>query len=156
MLHAKGFTLIEILIFTAIISVFFVVAAAVSAFSLRIMQTNENKVYATHYAEEATEWLLNEKETTDWLTFSGHLTTSNNYCLNALDLDWLSSTTCPTSTGDSNSYALGAEYKKQFNRDVVLTDLGAGSISASVTVSWKDTGGNILSVPIQTIYAQTQ
>ena len=147
--YRGAFTLIEILIFTAIISVFFVVAAAVSAFSLSVMRTNENRVYATHYAEEANEWLSNEKDTTDWITFSAR---AGAYCMNLLN--WDTNSSCPES--GAGAYTLGSEYSRQFNRNIVLTELGAGGISASITVSWKDIGGNTLSVPIKTIYTQTE
>jgi len=146
-----GFTLIEILIFTAIVSVFFVVAAAVTAYSLNIMRTNENRLYATHYADEASEWLRNERDTTDWSAFSG--SSPGNYCMNSDILGWVAGP-CPTTGG--TSYALGSTYKRQFNRDVVLTSLEGGSISSSVTVSWKDVNGNTLYVPINTIFAQTE
>lgn len=148
--YRKAFTLIEILIFTAIVSVFFVVAAAITAVSLNIMRTNENKIYATHYAEEASEWILNEKDTTEWLTFSGHVTTSTTWCFNSNTFTWVGT------TGTCGSYALGTEYGRAFKRDVVLAILGDGSVSSTVTVSWADTGGTVRSVPIKTIYAQTE
>lgn len=149
----RGFTLIEILIFTAIVSVFFVVAAAVSAFSLGVMRNNENRVYATHYAEEAIEWLRNEKETTGWSTFSAR---TGTWCLNdtLTNLASAQNSTCPV-TG-STAYLLGSvDYGKHFNREAVLTSV-AGNISANVTVSWKDVGGTTLSVPVNTIFAQTE
>lgn len=148
-LQESGFTLIEILIFTAIVSVFFVVAVYVSAFSLSIMRTNENKLYATHYAEEASEWLLNQKDSSDWLIFSSN---AGSWCMNSLG--WTSGGACATS-GDG-AYTLGSEYGREFNRDVVLSSLGDGTIASSITVSWKDIGGNLLYVPIKTIYAQTE
>lgn len=145
--YREAFTLIEILIFTAIVSVFFVVSAAVSALSLNIMRTNENKIYATHYAEEAAEWILNEKDTTDWLTFIGRVGT---YCMNNVaTIDWSTATSC------GSSYTLGT-VTRPFNREVVLTAPGDGTISSIVTVTWKDASGNVLSVPIKSVYAQTE
>lgn len=149
----RGFTLIEILIFTAIVSVFFVVAAAVSAFSLGVMRNNENRVYATHYAEEAIEWLRNDKETTGWSTFS---TRTGTWCLNSTltNLASAQNSACPVS--GASAYLLGSvDYGRHFNREAVLTSV-AGNISANVTVSWKDVGGNTLSVPVNTIFAQTE
>ncbi len=155
-LQARAFTLIEILIFTAIVSVFFVVAAAVTAVSLNIMRTNENKIYATHYAEEGSEWLLNEKDTTEWLTFSGRVTTSTTWCMNMSTMVWTTTGTCPTSGTNPVPYALGTEYGRAFNRDVTLAVLGDGSISSTVTVSWVDIGGTVRSVPVKTIFSQTE
>lgn len=151
--YENAFTLIEILIFTAIVSVFFVVAAAVSAFSLGIMRTNENKIYATHYAEETIEWLRNEKETAGWTNFS---TRVGNWCLNSTltTLATSTNTACPVS--GVTAYQLGsAEYDRNFNRNVVLSNVG-GNIAAAVTVSWVDRGGSVLSVPVNTIFAQTE
>lgn len=145
--EVRGFTLIEILIFTAIVSVFFVVAAAVSAFSLAIMKNNENKVYATHYAEEAIEWLRNEKETTGWITFSSrsNVTPGTSWCLNTLG--W-------TSGNCSGAYSLGTG-GKTFLRYVTLIN-SSGNISANVVVAWIDSGGSVHSVPVNTIFAQTE
>lgn len=152
-LRVRGFTLIEILIFTAIVSVFFVVAAAVSAFSLQVMRTNENKIYATHYAEEAIEWLRNEKETTGWTTFS---TRTGTWCLNSTLTNLASSTNTVCPVSGATAYQLGStDFNRHFNRDAVLTSV-AGNISANIIVSWKDVGGNTLSVPVNTIFAQIE
>lgn len=150
----NGFTLVEILVFTAIVSVFFVVAAAVSAFSLNIMRTNENRLYATHYAEEAIEWVGNQKETLDWTAFCGYAADSPGVtrCLNTLA--WAGVGACL-----ETDYSLGATYSKHFNRNLLLTKSAvdcSGNIAATVTVSWKDIGGNIRSVPVTTIYSQLE
>lgn len=155
--YRDGFTLIEILIFTAIVSVFFVVAAAVSVYSLNIMRTNENRIYATHYADEVDEWLRNEKETTDWTVFSARSAAApgSNYCMNNNSLGWATNSACL-----STDYSLGSEYKRQFNRDIVLangTDASSNPIiNSKVTVSWKGANGNIFSVPIITVFTQTE
>jgi len=60
--NKKSFTLIEVLIFVTILSLFFVVAAAVTIASLRNLKIQEHKILATRYAEELLEWLRGEKE----------------------------------------------------------------------------------------------
>lgn len=60
--HIKGFSLIEILIFVTVTSIFFVTAIAIATASLRNMKINEHKILATKYEEELYEWLTSEKE----------------------------------------------------------------------------------------------
>ena len=65
-----AFTLLEVLIFSGIISTFFVSAAAITTFLLRSMKANEHRIIATRYAEELLEWVRAEKEK-DWSNTSG-------------------------------------------------------------------------------------
>ena len=58
----KAFSLVEVLIFVVIFSLFFVVAASVVISSLRVTTTNQNKIKATHFNDELSEWLRSEKE----------------------------------------------------------------------------------------------
>lgn len=58
----KGFSLVEVLIFVTIFSLFFIIAATVITTTLRITKENQNKIKATHLAEELKEWLTSEKE----------------------------------------------------------------------------------------------
>jgi prepilin-type N-terminal cleavage/methylation domain len=59
--HKKSFTLIEVLIFVTILSLFFVAAAAVTIVSLRNLKVQEHKILATRYAEELLELAKREK-----------------------------------------------------------------------------------------------
>ena len=74
----KSFTLIEVLIFVTILSLFFVVASAVTITSLQNLKVQEHKILATRYAEELLEWLRGEKEV-DWNKFINY---RGNYCFN--------------------------------------------------------------------------
>lgn len=60
--NKSGFSLVEVLVFVTIFSLFFVIAATVVTTTLRITKENQNKIRATHYAEELKEWLTSEKE----------------------------------------------------------------------------------------------
>lgn len=146
----RGFTLIETLVFTAIISIFFVVAAAVAAFSLNMMRTNETRLYATHYAEESIEWVRSQKETLDWTEFTGYSSAApgTTRCLNTLA--WSGVGACAES-----DYSLGTNYSKHFNRNLLLTN-SSGSIAATVTVTWKDVGGTSKSVSASTSFVQLE
>lgn len=142
-----GFTLIEILVFTAIVSVFYVVAAAVSAFSLGVMKTNESKIYAAHYADENIEWLRNEKEA-DWTTFMTRA--DKTYCFNTSSITaWPAAGPCAT-TG-TGSYALNSK----FNRTIVLQTTGS-NVEVTATVNWLDISNKLQSVSVKTIFSQIE
>lgn len=78
-----GFSIIEILVFVAIISFLFIALTATVTSALRRMGTAEHRVYATHYAEELQEWLRAEKES-DWNTFVARDISGSGtlYCFN--------------------------------------------------------------------------
>ena len=58
----KSFSLIEILVVTSILSIFFVVTVSVLVVVLRNMKINEHKIYATHYVGQLEDWLRTQKE----------------------------------------------------------------------------------------------
>ena len=64
-INEKAFSLIEVLVFVTIFGLFFVLAASVVTTTLRITRQNQNKIKATHYAEELREWIDSEREF-DW------------------------------------------------------------------------------------------
>lgn len=131
----EGFSLIEVLVFISIFSVFFVVAIAAITVTLRNMKKNEHKVLATRYAEELQEWLKTEKEI-DWYSFS---TTYPNqtYCFN------LSITAWPTAGSCSGFNGIVGVDPSIFKRELVLTVPGSNPVSqvnATITVSWQEIG----------------
>src|SRR3989344_1556770 len=63
--NLQSFSLIEIMIFIVILSIFFIMAASVVTITLRNMKYNENKIRATHYSNQLEEWLRSQKEL-DW------------------------------------------------------------------------------------------
>lgn len=88
----KGFSLVEILIFIAILSVVLVASVSVTTFFFKTTSVNQHKILASHYADEALEWIKSEKET-DWNIFinRGSLNGST-YCL--VTLNWSTPGTC--------------------------------------------------------------
>ncbi|MFA5770473.1 MAG: type II secretion system protein [Patescibacteria group bacterium] len=135
--HA-GFSLVEVLVFTTILGLFFVAALTITTFNLKNMKIQEHKILATRYAEEAIEWLKEEKEN-DWSDFITH--TGTNYCLNSLA--WTS--------GVCGTYSLGTP--GFFKRDLLITNSGSpvDKVETTMTVSWEDMG-TVLSVPIKTVF----
>lgn len=124
-----GFSLIEVLIFVTILSLFFIVAITITTFNLRNLKLQEHKILATRYAEEGVEWIKQEKED-DWQVFASHGATSLNYCLNSLD--WSTLTDC------GSSYTLGPPFI--FKRSLIITNSGSPINKATIelTVSWLD------------------
>lgn len=141
MTKKKAFSLIEVLVFTSVLGLFFVAAVSVATFNLKNMKIQEHKILAVRYAEEGIEWAKQEKED-NWSIFitrgSGAGTT---YCLNN-SLSWNNSSAC----GD---YGLSTIYK----RELLIKNSGSpvNQVETTMTVSWQDMG-TVLSVPIKTVF----
>lgn len=136
MVFKKGFSLVEVLVFVTILSLFFVTALTVTTFNLRNLKIQEHKILATRYAEEGMEWVKQEKED-DWQNFTIHDdSTGTTYCINVLNWNTSNSSTLY----DCNSYTLGNPVGI-FNRSMVITN-SAGppvdQVSVVMTVSWMD------------------
>ena len=134
MKNKKGFSLVEVLVFITILSLFFIVAVTITTFNIRNMKIQEHKILATRYGEEAVEWIKQEKED-DWQLFKtyGNPTGSAiNYCLNSLD--WNTKTDC------GNNYTLGLP--NIFKRVLIITNSGnpVDSASVNLTTSWLENG----------------
>jgi len=137
----KSFSLVEVLVFTAVLGLFFVAAISITTFNLKNMKIQEHKILATRYAQEGIEWVKQEKED-DWSIFITRGSDGGTtYCLNT-SLSWDSSSPC-------GSYDLSTIYK----RELVITNSGSpvNQVEVSVTVYWQDMGTD-LSVPIKTVF----
>lgn len=132
----KGFSLIEVLVFVTVLGIFFVAAISITTFNLRNMKIQEHRIIATRYAEEAIEWLKQEKED-GWIEFIARGSLGGTtYCLNNSSLSW-------GSPGSCAGYGLGTIYK----RELLIKDSG----ETIMTVSWQDMGA-VLSVKIPTVF----
>jgi type II secretory pathway pseudopilin PulG len=123
-----GFTLVEVLVFVTILSLFFISAVTITTFSLRSLKIQEHKIIATRYAEEASEWLRQEKED-DWQIFASH---NGDYCLNTNPISWTSNS--------CSGYDLGTP--GFFKRDLTISGSGnpVDKITTVLTVSWLENG----------------
>lgn len=119
----KSFSLVEVLVFITILSLFFITAVTITTFNLRNLKVQEHKILATRYAEEGMEWVKQEKED-DWQVFTTH--SSTNYCLNTLS--W--------TEGQCADYVLGTP--GIFKRDLQLANSGTpvDTVTANLTLSW--------------------
>lgn len=156
-----GFTLVEVLIFVTILSLFFTVAASVLTVSLRASKLNEHKIFAKHYADELYEWLSSEKEqnwggyTTDaylsTFTYRASLSTGE-YCFSSSPItDWSS----PITTLDDCPYSL----RGLFRRYVILTPVTTSgtntyidNVKVEIKVEWSELG-KTYSVPLKSTFS---
>lgn len=158
-----GFSLIEVLVFVAILSLFFVLAVAIVTTSIRTMQSSTHKLLATRYAQELIHWLQTEKEL-NWNDFATSRASSAGitYCFNQpLATTW---SVTPFDAGPCTTDYTSYYYKgivdidpQIYNREVSLKSyanpVGAppSRVDVSVIVSWQELGVG-LSVPIQTSF----
>ena len=143
--HRKsGFSLIEVLIFITVMSLFFVSAAAVVSVVVKNMKVNEHKILGTRFAQEAVEWVRSEKEI-DWNAFSERAPSTGSpseYCLNSLA--W-------------NSMPCDYSLKTLYQRTVTLKSIESVGgykyqVDVSVLVKWNEPG-RTYSVPVNTTFS---
>ncbi len=142
MFNKKSFSLIEVLVFTAVLGLFFVAAISVATFNFKNMKIQEHKILATRYAEEAVEWVKQEKED-DWTEFITHGTLSGRpYCFNSINWDSPSPPAC-------DDYGLNNIYKRELL--IKNSHNPVDQVDVTITVSWQDMGTN-LSVQIKSVF----
>lgn len=139
----RGFSLIEVLVFVTILSVFIIIAISVSVNSLRNIQINQHKILATKYSQELVDWLRGQKEE-DFLTFAADRS-DKTWCFKTVPV-----TGWPALSGVCQA---GDLINSIFKREVALVSNAspATSINVTVTVSWSELG-NTYSVPVGTIF----
>lgn len=128
MLTKKSFSLIEVLVFTTILTLFFIAAVSVSTFFLKNLKNEQYKIIATHLLEEANEWLKQEKEK-DWIEFLSHTNQQGIiYCLK--NLDW-------NNQGNCQNYNLGTP--NIFKREMSIKIINNSVVEAEIFVYWLET-----------------
>ena len=140
MKHAKGFSLIEVLIFVTILSLFFVAAISVVSVSLRNMKNNEHRILATRYAEELMEWLRGQKEE-DWSVLVSN-TGTYNFCTSPIT-EWPQIGACAVAE------IIGETI---YTRTVTIDQPNSNQISVSIVVTWTEVG-NTYKVPMKTVFS---
>lgn len=140
----SGFSLIEVLVFVSILSLFFVAAATVVTVSLRNMKINEKKIVATRYAEDLSEWLRSERDV-DWTQFVNNYA-DKTYCFNTDLPDWFSA--MPPS---ACNYSFSAN---NFKRYATLTKISETQVDVLLHVEWQDSIGlgGTMQVPMATTF----
>jgi type II secretory pathway pseudopilin PulG len=137
---SKGFSLIEVLIFVTILSLFLITAASIITVSIRQNSLKVNMLKAEHYNEQLLEWIRSEKEA-DWNTFTTNADgTGITYCFTDSSYSW-------------NSSPCGYDLLGMFKRTALLKSFGNPATKVEVTAytDWQE-GGNTHSTKLHTIY----
>lgn len=83
----NSFSLIEVLIFISILSIFLVTSASIVTVSMHQNSQRINKLKATHYNSQLLEWLRSEKEL-DWNGLVARAAPNSFYCFCTDSLGW--------------------------------------------------------------------
>lgn len=141
-INRKAFTLVEVLVFSTILSLFFVSAASITTVTVQQAILNRKKIVATHYAEELLSMLQSERER-GWDQLVSHATSENKeYCVNGDEIDWALLSCAP-------EYGLNG-----YNRTMILTPVGdpVSQVIIHIKVTWQE-GANVFHVPLQTVFS---
>lgn len=146
----NSFSLIEVLIFTSILSVFFVISLSIITISLRRMKINEHKILATHMAGQLMEWLRDEKET-DWEQFVNRAN-GVSYCFNNQNFSWPVVGTCSSYNGITG---IAPSIFKRYVTITANNQTPPTEVTVVIKVDWQegaDGAGNntIYTVPLTT------
>lgn len=160
--NKNSFSLVEVLVFVTIISVFFVMVVSSTIVAIRNMKYNEHKIIATHYAQELAEWLRAQK-TIDWggdicdiskgcvpSSFTAYATargtppTTTTYCFAEPISGWGSlSTTCSSTQLIDSIYSRLVTFNSPISSVIVLGSTNyVQEVRATITVSWNDLGNS--------------
>jgi len=142
----SSFSLLEVLIFVSILSVFFVSAATITVVSLRNMKINEHKILATYYAQELMGWLRDEKDA-DWNAFVTKSATTpsyKTYCFKTTPIsNWPVEGACGTDDWLSSI----------FKRELYLSaNADDSQIYVRINLSWSELG-IAYNVPLSTVFS---
>lgn len=151
LVKTNSFSLVEVLIFTVIISTFFVISLSIVVTSLRNLKYNEHKILATHYAKQLEDWLRSQKEI-DWggspcfgsccLTVCGFTERvtdgglNTKFCFNEpSNLNWNS----PDPAGCDGDYSLGGLFAREASFQSPADNF-ISQVDVDITVSWSEIG----------------
>lgn len=147
----EGFSLVELLVFVTVLSVFFVVAASSTTTIMKYQQMNYHKVFASRYAEEALEWLRGVKEE-DWVGFTNTYSDSggSTYCFNSLPGSDAIGGVWSMNLADCDS--VDNWINKTYKRIVTLTTQANNTVIADIYVYWYE-GKTLLSTKLNVVFS---
>lgn len=153
----RGFTLLEVMIFTTILSVVLVSAAAFTTRLVYNLRINEHKILANVYASELLEWLNSEREA-NWNTVYNMASNSpgTTYCVNGnILVTTLSTDTTvfriPVAGNPCGFDGITGRNPAIFRRELILVRNSTNQVTATVRVTWQEAGVTY-SDEIQAIY----
>ena len=149
----NSFTLIEVLIFITILSVFFILAMTAVTVSLRTLKFNEHKIKASHYSRQLEDWLRAQREInwggnlcgscspanfTEYVTPEcfdpGSVCSAKIFCFNDLNITgWPSEGSCP-------DFGLNTFYKREAEFSSNPENGYISQVSAVIRTSWQEFG----------------
>lgn len=141
----KSFSLIEVIIFVSILSLFLISAASIITVSLQQNTLQIDKLKARHHADQLLEWIKSEKDI-DWATFvvrAGNYT----YCFENEALAW------GTDVLSGNDCTLLNSLYKRYATFRTTGSGGSAQVDVVVQVDWV-VGGNSYNTSLHTIFSQ--
>lgn len=123
----RGQTLLELLVVLFVVGLIITGVVSVVTVSVRNARFSRDQAQASRFAQEAMEWVRQERDS-DWTVFSSHIRTT--YCMSTLS--WNTATPCSASNIIPNTV---------FLRNVTLSTVDANTISVEVVVAWTDSAG---------------
>ena len=129
----SGQSMFEILFAFAIMAIIVVAIVGMATISIRNSSYSRNKTLAEKNAQEASEWLREQRDTS-WIIFLSHAgDTQKTYCMVTPDNSvWNNPEVCE----DGENIAGTALY-----REIGLTKVDNKNISVEVSVYWSDSKG---------------
>lgn len=139
----KAFSLIEVLIFVTILSLFLVTSVTIITVSMRQNTTRVHSLLAAHYNDQLLEWIRSEKEI-NWETFvlnAGDKT----YCFNTESMAWATSVISKNDCGSTlgGLYRRYAIFKKNTNPST--------QVEATLITEWNE-GDNGYSSKLHSLF----
>ncbi len=137
----SGFSLIEIIMFTALFSMVFLGVTSAMVANLRNTRASQRRILATYYASELKDWLKGQKEV-DFTVFPK----SGTYCFNTSPI-----TTWGPTNNCNNAFTLGQGNDVVFKRSVTFSIGTSTQVNVNVSVDWNEL--NIVNtVPLNTVF----
>lgn len=129
----KGQSLFELVVALAVTAIIIVALVALVSSSIRNASYSKNNSLAAGYAQEATEWLRGQRDTsiTTFLVYAQ----TPSWCLKSLS--WGLQRGC---LEDNNDEIAGTPFRRQVDFNITTVSLKT-VIEVDVTVSWNDSQG---------------
>jgi prepilin-type N-terminal cleavage/methylation domain-containing protein len=120
----RGQSMLEVLVAIAIAALIMMGVVSLSTVSVRNSSYSRDNSLATKFAQEAMEWLREERDK-DWTDFAARAGTYTINCQPLLESSW-----------DTSCGAINGKFVRSAELSVV--DFDPNRISATVTVQWQD------------------
>ena len=138
--NKKGFTLLEVMIFTTILTIVLVSAAAFTTRLVYNLRINEHKIFANWNS------IFNAAANAPGTTYcvNGNLTVSTTFADTSVFR-------IPTVGNPCNFNGITGRVPAIFRRELILTRNSTNQVTATVRVSWQE-GATVYSDEIQAVY----